>query len=242
MSVMTDLTTTFIYKLLLTYQRLSQLAANCNYLYTNTRDGWNPAESSVGVAETWAYASASTITVPAGAASRYKVGDKIKITQPTLGVKYFNLGVVADTLLTVVINTDYTIADEAITSPYSSKADNPSGFPTSFTFAPAAAGFTGAVTYAVSEFSIHGRTCHVNVEITGTSNATSFTWELPIASAITQRIVCLSTDNGTQQGGNLGIAAGDATVTHYANMTAIDAVYTNSGTKGAKSINFTYPF
>ncbi len=44
-------------------------------------DGWQPAN------ETWTYASATTITVPSGAASKYAKGDKIKLTQTT--VKYF---------------------------------------------------------------------------------------------------------------------------------------------------------
>ena len=43
--------------------------------FTGSIDGWISAD------ETWAYASATTITVPAGATSKYSAGDKIKLNQ-----------------------------------------------------------------------------------------------------------------------------------------------------------------
>ena len=94
--------------------------------------GWIPAQ------ETWAYASASTITVPAGAASKYSVGDKLKWTQTTL--RYAYVTAVADTVLTVVValanGTASEVANAAITSPYYSKASSPVGFPHSFNYTP----------------------------------------------------------------------------------------------------------
>lgn len=89
-----------------------------------TWDGWIEASG------TWTYASATTITVPSGAASLYKTGDKIKLTQTT--VKYFYIVRVQDTLLTVTGGSDYTVADAAITSPYYSHTNNPIGFPNGF--------------------------------------------------------------------------------------------------------------
>jgi hypothetical protein len=89
-------------------------------------DGW------LDPIETWTYASASTITVPSGAASKYSVGDKIKLTQTT--VKYFYVTAVADTLLTVTGGSDYTVANAAITSNYYSHS-NPVGFPGGFVLA-----------------------------------------------------------------------------------------------------------
>ena len=87
-------------------------------------DGW------VNSDETWTYASATTITVPAGATAKYQKGDKIKLTQTT--VKYFYIVGVADTLLTVVGGTDYTIANAAISANYYSHASSPVGFPNYF--------------------------------------------------------------------------------------------------------------
>lgn len=42
---------------------------------SSTADGWT------SVSDTWTYASASTITVPSGAASLYQIGDRVGITQ-----------------------------------------------------------------------------------------------------------------------------------------------------------------
>lgn len=92
-------------------------------------DGWKSA------AETWTYASASTITVPSGAASKYAVGDRIKWTQTT--VKYGVIVAVADTLLTIAVNTDYTVTTPtAITDNYYSHELNPLGYPTYFAWTP----------------------------------------------------------------------------------------------------------
>lgn len=84
-------------------------------------DGW------VDAAESWAYASATTITVPSGAASKYAKGDKIKLTQTT--VKYFYIVGVADTVLTVTGGSDYTVANAAISANYYSHQTSPVGFP-----------------------------------------------------------------------------------------------------------------
>lgn len=96
-------------------------------LFSGSLDGWISAE------ETWAYASADAptfvITVPSGAASKYSVGMKLKLTQTT--VKYFIITAVADTTLTVYGGTDYTLANEAITLPYYSMVKSPLGFPVS---------------------------------------------------------------------------------------------------------------
>lgn len=105
------------------------------YVDANTSpvDGWIP------VSGTWTYASASTITVPSGAASLYKIGDKIKLTQTT--VKYFYVVTVADTLLTVSGGSDYTVANAAITSVYYSHTENPIGFPGYFNYIPTPTNF-----------------------------------------------------------------------------------------------------
>lgn len=80
--------------------------------------GWIP------VGDSWAYASATTITVPAGAGSLYQKGDKIYLVNNSY--KYFYIVTVADTLLTVTGEED--LANVAITAIYYSKSDNPQGF------------------------------------------------------------------------------------------------------------------
>lgn len=95
--------------------------------HSGAYDGWIDAN------ETWAYASANTITVPSGAASRYQKGDRIKWTQTT--VKYGVIVTVADTLLTILVNTDYVVTNAAITLNYYSHQVNPIGYPSWFNVA-----------------------------------------------------------------------------------------------------------
>lgn len=135
--------------------------------YFNTvfpgKDGWMP------VSVTWTYASATTITVPSGAASLYSVGDKIKLTQTT--EKYFYIVTVADTLLTVTGGSEYAVANAAISSIYVSHMSTPIGFPEYFNYTP-----TGPTNTTLSgRFSIEGKTCFTTIKavITGTPNWTN---------------------------------------------------------------------
>ena len=118
---------------------------------TSLITGWVP------VKDTWAYASASTITVPSGAASIYQVGDKIQLTQTT--VKYFYIIGVADTVLTVTGGSDYTVANAAISAISFSKASNPQGFPQWFNYTPTLnTGTADLSAFNVAKFYILGRT------------------------------------------------------------------------------------
>lgn len=83
---------------------------------------------------TWTYASATTITVPSGAASIYQVGDEIRLKQGG-GYKYFSVVAVADTLLTVTGGSDYTVANAAITDAAFSKGGGV-GHPGWFEYSP----------------------------------------------------------------------------------------------------------
>jgi hypothetical protein len=132
-------------------------------------DGWTTA------GETWTYASASTITVPSGAASRYSKGDKIKWTQTT--VKYGVITAVADTLLTIAVNTDYTVANATITNNYYSHQSSPIGFPAYFNFSPTWTGNAGTNPdigngSIVGKFTTIGTVCQVTVKITMGSTTT----------------------------------------------------------------------
>jgi hypothetical protein len=94
-----------------------------------TDDGWHYAN------ETWTYLSATTITVPTDATTRYAVGDKISFYQSG-SLKYFYITGVAATVLTVTAGTTYTVANAVITQPRHSTDATPLGFPTSFAFTP----------------------------------------------------------------------------------------------------------
>lgn len=121
----------------------------------NLRDGWfNPQE-------TWTYESASTFSVAADVTTKYGVGDRIKWTQTT--VKY---GVITSvgtysggkTIITIAVNTDYTITNSTITNNYFSHQLNPFGYPHWFSFTPTYTSLTvvGASAHT-GKYCINGR-------------------------------------------------------------------------------------
>lgn len=92
-------------------------------------DGWVDAN------ETWTYASATTITVPTDATTKYQTGDKIRLVQSGT-TKYFYVVSVAVTTLTVSGGNNYALTNTAITGNSYSKAVTPQGFPSYFPFTP----------------------------------------------------------------------------------------------------------
>jgi len=131
-------------------------------------DGW------VVVTDTWTYASATTITVPSGAASLYQKGDKIKLTQTT--AKYFYITTVADTLLTITGGSSYTLTSATITSPYYSKVENPQGFPSYFSYTPVVtcpSGTAPTYTTKTGRFTVKGSQVHVQIQMLNTTGGTA---------------------------------------------------------------------
>lgn len=194
------------------------------------------------VSDTWTYASATTINVPSGAASIYSVGDKLRLKQGG-GYKYFYIYIVADTLLTVTGGSDYAVENATITSPYYSKGGGV-GFPAYFNWNGAsgsnAQGFTGALTTDSTVFSIKGRMVTVIPNIMGTSNATTFTFTLPVASSTIVIAPGRIRDNNVYLAGfgAITLAASSATATIYKD--ASGAVFTNSNAKALTSTPFSY--
>ena len=135
---------------------------------SGTWDGW------VSAGETWAYASATTITVPSGAASKYQKGDKIKITNNST-TKYFYIISVADTVLTVTGGSDYTVHDSAISANYYSKMETPQGFPLYFSYIPVITTGGNSPTFSSvnAKFSIQGGFVTVSASLTNTSGGTA---------------------------------------------------------------------
>lgn len=87
----------------------------------STWDGW------IKVTDSWAYASATTVTVPTDATTKYSVGDFVKFDQS--GTKYFRVSVVAATTLTLTGISAVTVANAAITNIYYSKVQTPQNVP-----------------------------------------------------------------------------------------------------------------
>lgn len=147
--------------------------------------GWNQ------ITETFAYASATTITVATGAASRFQKDDKLQLTQHG-AVKYFYIVAVADTLLTVACNGAVVIENTAtypITAISFSRIENPFGFPLYFAWTPVITAASGTPTTTTSsiKFSIKGGilTFAGSVGVTDKGTASSgLIVSLPVAAAV----------------------------------------------------------
>jgi hypothetical protein len=207
-------------------------------------DGWIN-----DTAETWTYASGSgggvaTFTVTGDQTAKYTVGSRIKLTQSAT-VKYFVVTAVSvasgTTTVTIFAGSDYTLANSAISANYHSYVVNPQGYPDWFTYNCAPTGFSGTPTQRSSRFAVHARTCHAYVDITGTSNATTFTFSLPIAA---QRSFEAWAAQGTNNGANptspfLAGLGSAPTSTATVNTNWQGAAWTASGTKGVQ-VSMTY--
>lgn len=119
-------------------------------------DGW------ISTADTWVYVSPTSFKiVGVDVTAKYKKGALFMFTQTS--VKY---GVSAgasmsgsDTLVTTIPNTNYTIANAAITNNFYSYAANPQGFPGVFDYNPTLSVAGGTVpTYSTKscKFSVSG--------------------------------------------------------------------------------------
>lgn len=89
--------------------------------------GWIP------VVEPWTYASASSFTIPTNGTVKYQKGMAIRWKNAgDVNFRYGNLANVAATVNTIFTNTDYVVANSAITDVSYSQVYNPYGFPAKF--------------------------------------------------------------------------------------------------------------
>jgi hypothetical protein len=116
-------------------------------LYNNPNTDWNP------ITETFTYASATSITVVTGAASRWVAGDKFQFTQHGV-LKNFCVLIVADTLLTIIGETASIVVENTGTYPITgiqySRLENPIGFPKYFVWTPVITAYSGTPTTVTS--------------------------------------------------------------------------------------------
>lgn len=147
-------------------------------------DGWCISS------DTFTYASATTITIPAGGSSRWQKGDKLRFSQHA-STKYFYIIAVADTLLTVVGDGAVVVENTAtypITAIYFSRIMRPFSFPVWFSYTPTYGG-EGSMTFTettsqIKRFCLHGKHCILDLSsggTTGGSASTYITATLPIA-------------------------------------------------------------
>jgi hypothetical protein len=185
---------------------------------------------------TWTYLSASTFTLPGDKTAIFTKGLRLRFKQGA-GFKYavvLSSAFTSVTTVTIVVNTDFTIANAAITENGYSYLTDPRGWPGWFNYTPTFAGFSANPGGVIAKYNIRGTTCYVvHVEQSpGTSNATSFTVTLPVNSAeVTRFGLARTMDNGVAAAlgqGALTVGSAVATLTK-----STGAVWTGTGTKSA---------
>ncbi len=208
-------------------------------------DGWTDDS-----ARTWTYVSASTFTVTGDQTAIFTPGTRLRFTQTT--VKYATVVSSAFstvTTVTIAVNTDYTLANAAISANSYSYELSPRGYPGWFAWTPAYTGFSADPTSAAGcKFAMIGKLAVVKFGSTadGTSNATTFTITLPLAtpnvSGIGVQINVNGSDNsaGLTTPSNATLAANSATLNLFKDIAGNG--WTASGTKGVKNFLIQYPY
>jgi len=152
------------------------------------------------------------------------------------------LQTVAATLLTIITNTDYVIANAAITDVAISRIAFPLGWPEWFNYAAVPTVFSAVPAGAIYRYKSDGRGISVAFRQpnTGTSGQTYFTIPAPVpATTITDMawssVIGPITDNSTPQTtpGRIRIQSAGTSLSLYTN--AGTGAWTNSGTKVASS-------
>lgn len=247
-----------------TVQQLTQIGFTPNqakHLGMNGLDisygGWIPTtivsdNNVIDVSQSAVYASASTFTVPGDITPYIQKGDKFRLTQPTLGTKYGYILSASygapNTTITIAVNTDYTIANEAITNFWVSRLSLPYGFPTRFNWTPTLTGFSADPTNTVYQYYIQNKTCIVDVRqaTQGTSNTTGFTITVPItATTVTNAvwgIVCWQAFNNSNELSPPARAfVSSAGTTIQLQSSTASGVWTAANGKSASFTGLSYP-
>lgn len=195
-------------------------------------DGW------ITDTDTWTYASATTFTI-AGVdrTAMFPVGTYLRLKQGG-AYKYFVVVASAfstNTTITLTGGTSYTLANAGITDNGHSYEVNPQDWPTWFAFTSTLTGFTGATTGTI-RFAVHGRMVWIDLGLSGTSNATTFTFTLPIAtrtSSMGRFAIVHARDNTSHQQvpGFVEIQQNTSVVNAYKNGDFGSTGWTNAGTK-----------
>jgi len=201
------------------------LSASTNY---PRADGWIP------VSGTWTYKTATSITVPSGAANIYSVGMGIRLTAN---------GVVKQAYIVKVENTLLTVAGDALTNyTFSAKSYTPTpstalGFPVWFDYIPSYEDGWTSMPTGTYRFTMTGKLVQCVIAITaGTSDSVEAAIGLPTQAAASASVNRgtwgWAQDNGVQVNPAGGYVIDTANHAIRFFKTSIDgADWTASGTK-----------
>lgn len=111
--------------------------------FIGVSNGWLPTH------EAWTRTGNHTFTVPGNLTAKYRKGAKVRYKDGSsfeYGVIYSSSHAAGTTTVTLITNTDYTMAAATITDRYISYSDRPEGFPTEFNYAATITAQSGSFT------------------------------------------------------------------------------------------------
>lgn len=210
-------------------------------------DGWSPAN------DVWTYVSTVSFTISGV--------DRTKVYNPGTKIKFINngstkYGIVksssfsTNTTVNLVDNTDYSINNSTITEPFYSYVNNPQGHPGFLNLDTSnVTGFSG-MTGWIFKMEVIGKSVHMSTLLQGTSNASTFTFPVPISADPSYfnvvPIIVEDNSNLLSAPGVIGFPSGsDGSTIHVGktlNSFAGNAFggFTSSGGKGARG-EYIYP-
>lgn len=195
----------------------------------------------IKVDETWTRNGNLTFTATGEKLNIYRKGAKVRYKEN--GVGSYEYGVIGssslsagNTVVSLISNTDYAMANTTITDRYISFIENPEGFPQWFNWNADPQGFSAVPTSVAYRW-----TCLANLltityieGVNGTSNATTFTATAPINASQSAAVALGATvDNSVLQTtpGRATLAAGSSTIT--LRKDSANGAWTASGGKRA---------
>lgn len=228
--------------------RLAKGAANA-VLLSGTTPVWTAQDGWIADVNTWTFASATSFTIAADASGYLPKGTKVSYNDGA--VDYGHVASVAfaagTTTVTLITNSDYSIANATLTAPRYSYEAAPQGWPTFFNWAPTLAGWSANPTGNFYRYTCVGTAITLLIRQTssGTSNNALHTATLPVNSLSTFGMqwanTCTATDNNVVQTGCIVINAGTNTVVNLNGILATQN-NTNSGNSKLNAGTMTYEF
>lgn len=193
-------------------------------------DGW------IADTSTWTYLTPTAFTVAGVDASYLPKGTKVSYNDGSVDYGHVasTVTVAGVTTVTLIANSDYSIANATLTAPRYSYADNPQGFPSWFNWGPGLSGWSANPTNAVYRYSINGSAIALNItQITnGTSNNVTHTATLPVNAAT---ITNSSWGNPGLYVDNNVVLIGYAVITSGGSTIALRAIAAGSNTASGNS-------
>lgn len=181
-------------------------------LFQGIIDGWTSSP------DTWVYASATSFTITGvDRTAVFTKGTRIKCTNNA--ITYYGTVIsssfATNTTVNLAPNSDFALANVAITNPFYSYEASPQGYPSVFNYTPTFSGFTGAVTTTLAKFSVFGSLMTILFSFNGTSNAANFDFTIPIISN--------SSGTGSTNQTSLGV------IDNGVNLTTLPVIGINTG-------------